>query len=210
MFIKVCGITSLGDALHAIERGASALGFVMWPDSPRYVTPAQVRAIIDGLPAPTTTVGVFVDETADDIRRAARASGVTTVQLNDDSLPAAMKTVEHPVWKVVTLDSVERLAAAWQDDVTLLLDAHDPVRRGGTGVTVDWDRAGAIARRRRLILAGGLTPSNVAEAFERVRPYGVDVCSGVEAAPGVKDPWKVTDFISQARAAFEGSEHGDD
>jgi phosphoribosylanthranilate isomerase len=125
MFVKVCGITSLGDALHAIESGASALGFVMWARSPRYVTPAQARAIVDGLPAATTTVGVFVDETADDIRRAAKASGITTVQLNDDSLPAAMNSLDHPVWKVVTLASVERLAAAWQDDVTLLLDAHE-------------------------------------------------------------------------------------
>jgi phosphoribosylanthranilate isomerase len=209
MFVKVCGITSLGDALHAIESGASALGFVMWARIPRYVTPAQARAIVDGLPAATTTVGVFVDETADDIRRAAKASGITTVQLNDDSLPAAMNSLDHPVWKVVTLASVERLAAAWQDDVTLLLDAHDPVRRGGTGVTVDWSRAATIARSRRLILAGGLTPATVAEAIERVRPYGVDVSSGVESAPGVKDPWKVADFVSQARAAFEGEGHGD-
>jgi phosphoribosylanthranilate isomerase len=209
MFIKICGITRLEDARHAIESGATALGFVMWPKSPRYVTPAQVRAIVDALPARATTIGLFVDERSADIRRASDASGIGMVQLNDESLPDAMQGLDRPVLKVVTLANVERLAMAWPEDVTLLLDAHDPVKRGGTGQTVDWDRAGEIARRRRLVLAGGLTPSNVAEAIERVRPYGVDVASGVEASPGIKDPWKVADFLSQARAAFEGEAHGD-
>jgi phosphoribosylanthranilate isomerase len=209
MFVKVCGITRLDDARQALASGASALGFVLWPKSPRYVTPQQVRAIVDGLPAGTMTVGVFVDETAEHIRSVAAASGVSTVQLNDESEPGAMATLDRPVLKVVTLANVDRLAPRWPADVTLLLDAHDPVRRGGTGVTVDWSRAAGIARSRRLILAGGLTPANVAEAIERVRPYGVDVASGVESAPGVKDPWKVADFVSQARAAFEGEAHGD-
>jgi phosphoribosylanthranilate isomerase len=155
------------------------------------------------------TVGVFVDETADQINRIVAASGISTVQLNDESDPAAMVALDRPVLKVVTLANVERLAPRWPADVTLLLDAHDPVRRGGTGMTVDWVRAAAIARSRRLILAGGLGPANVAEAIERVRPYGVDVSSGVESRPGVKDPWKVADFVSQARAAFEGEGHGD-
>lgn len=209
MFVKVCGITRLDDARRALESGASALGFVMWPKSPRYVTPEQVRAIVDVLPPDTMTVGVFVDETAEQITRVLAASGLSTAQLNDESEPAAMMAIDRPVLKVVTLENVDRLAPRWPAEVTLLLDAHDPVRRGGTGVTVDWRRAGAIARSRRLILAGGLTPANVAEAIERVRPYGVDVSSGVESAPGVKDPWKVADFVAQARAAFEGEGHGD-
>jgi phosphoribosylanthranilate isomerase len=209
MFVKVCGITRLDDARQALESGASALGFVLWPKSPRYVAPEEVRAIVDNLPAGTMTVGVFVDETADQINRIVAASGISTVQLNDESDPAAMVALDRPVLKVVTLANVERLAPRWPADVTLLLDAHDPVRRGGTGMTVDWVRAAAIARSRRLILAGGLGPANVAEAIERVRPYGVDVSSGVESSPGVKDPWKVADFVSQARAAFEGEGHGD-
>lgn len=209
MFVKICGITRLEDARQALDSGATALGFVLWPKSPRYVAPERVRAIVDGLPAGTTTVGVFVDEAAADIRRAAEASGISAVQLNDESDAEAMRSVDRPVLKAVTLANVERLASRWPLDVPLLLDAHDPVRRGGTGMTVDWDRAADIARRRRLILAGGLTPRNVAEAIERVRPFGVDVSSGVEAAPGVKDPWKVADFVAQARAAFEGEAHGD-
>lgn len=209
MFVKICGITRLDDARQALGSGASALGFVMWPRSPRYVTPEQVRTMVDGLPAGTMTVGVFVDETVEHIRRVVERSGLSTVQLNDESVPAAMTTLGLPVLKVVTLTNVDRLASEWPAEVTLLLDAHDPVRRGGTGLTVDWQRAGDIARSRRLILAGGLTPANVAEAIDRVRPYGVDVSSGVESAPGVKDPWKVADFVSQARAAFEGDRHGD-
>lgn len=199
MFVKICGITRIEDAVQAVESGASALGFVMWPKSPRYVTPAQVRAIVDELPRGTTTVGVFVDETVDGIRRVVEASGLGTAQLNDESRPEQMQGLGVPVVKVVTLANVEHLAAAWPADVTLLLDAHDPVRRGGTGMTVDWGRAGAIARQRRLILAGGLTPGNVADAVAEVRPYGVDVSSGVEASPGVKDHGKVYAFIAKAR-----------
>src|SRR5687768_8706957 len=102
MFVKICGITRLDDARQALESGASALGFVLWPKSPRAVTPAQVRAIVDSLPAWTMTVGVFVDETAELIRQVVAASGISTVQLNDESDPAAMATLERPVLKVVT------------------------------------------------------------------------------------------------------------
>lgn len=199
MFIKICGITRLEDARLALESGASAIGFVMWRESPRYVTPEQVRAIVDRLPTGATTVGVFVDETAGQIQRVVDATGITMVQLNDESLPADMRVLDRPVLKVVTLANAARLAAEWPEDVTLLLDAHDPVKRGGTGVTVDWDAAAALAARRRLVMAGGLAPGNIAEAIARVRPYGVDVSSGVEESPGVKDPGKVMDFIAKAR-----------
>lgn len=203
MFVKVCGITRLEDAAHAVGRGASAIGFVLWPRSPRYVTPQQVRAIVDQLPAGTQTIGVFVDEPVDGVRRAADIAGLSAVQLNDAALPADAGRIGVPVFKVVTLADADQVAAVWPEDVTLLLDAHDPVRRGGTGKTVDWDAAAAIARRRRLVLAGGLTPANVGEAIARVRPFGVDVASGVEASPGVKDAEKVTQFLASARRAFE-------
>lgn len=199
MFVKICGITSLEDARHALASDASALGFVLWPHSPRYVTPEHARTIIDRLPAGTQTIGVFVDEPVDAVRHVVEIAGLSAVQLNDASPPIAVRRIGVPVFKVVTLADVEAVMAEWPDEVTLLLDAHDPVRRGGTGKTVDWDAAAAIARRRRLLLAGGLTPANVAEAIARVQPYGVDVCSGVEASPRIKDPAKVKEFVQRAR-----------
>jgi phosphoribosylanthranilate isomerase len=204
MFLKVCCITRVEDALQAVASGASALGFIFWPRSPRYITPERVRQIVSALPADVATVGVFVDADGDDIRRTAERSGINTVQLNDESTPDVMTRIGLPVLRAVTLPSSERVAAEWPEDVTLLLDAHDPVRRGGTGMTVDWQQAADLARRRRLVLAGGLRPSNVAEAIAVVRPYGVDVCSGVESAPGVKDHDKVAQFLANARSALQG------
>ena len=204
MFVKVCCITRVEDALQAVESGASALGFIFWPRSPRYITPERVRQIVSALPAGVATVGVFVDTDGDDIRRTAEASGINTVQLNDDSAPDVMTKIGLPVLRAVTLPDSDRVVAEWPEDVTLLLDAHDPVRRGGTGMTVDWQQAAELARRRRLVLAGGLRPSNVAEAIAVVRPYGVDVCSGVESTPGVKDHDKVAQFLANARGALQG------
>ena len=204
MFLKVCCITRVEDALHAVASGASALGFIFWPRSPRYITPERVRQIVSALPADVATVGVFVDTDGDDIRRTAERSGINTVQLNDESTPDVMTRIGLPVLRAVTLPSSERVVAEWPEDVTLLLDAHDPVRRGGTGMTVDWQQAADLARRRRVVLAGGLRPSNVAEAIAVVRPYGVDVCSGVESAPGVKDHDKVAHFLANARSALQG------
>lgn len=210
MFVKVCCITRVEDAQQAVESGASALGFIFWPRSPRYVTPQQVRDIVAAIPTGVATVGVFVDADADDIRRAADISGINTVQLNDESTPDVVARIGLPVLRAVTLAGSERVVAEWPADVTLLLDAHDPVRRGGTGMTVDWQQAANLARRRRLVLAGGLRPSNVAEAIAIVRPYGVDVCSGVESAPGVKDGGKIAAFMANARAAFARAERGED
>jgi phosphoribosylanthranilate isomerase len=202
MLIKICGITRLEDALHAVECGADALGFVIWPSSPRYITPERAAAIIDALPDAVTTVGVFIDEPVDRLVLLARVAGVDVVQINSSAPRRAFDGVGRDVWRVITLGTAEDAMDDRQHEV-LLLDAHDPVKRGGTGRTVDWTQAAAIARRRRLVLAGGLTPANVAGAIEQVRPFGVDVASGVEVSPGVKDPQKVQAFLSNARAAFE-------
>jgi phosphoribosylanthranilate isomerase len=202
MFAKICGITRLPDALHAVANGATALGFVFWPRSPRWVTADQARTIIVGLPPGVMTVGLFVDETPDAIRGTVERAGLTAVQLNDRLPPSTACALAPSVFKVVTLGTAAQAAEDWPESVTLLLDAHDPVKRGGTGKTVNWQRAAAIAAQRRLVLAGGLTPANVAEAIEIVRPFGVDVASGVESSPGVKDLDKVTKFLSNARAAF--------
>jgi phosphoribosylanthranilate isomerase len=202
--VKICGITRTEDAVHAVAHGATALGFILWPRSPRCVTPRQVREIVTELPPGVMTVGVFVDEAEDEICRAADVSGLTAVQLNDSGSAAVAGRIGRPVFKVVTLETAASVAAEWPPEVTLLLDAHDPVRRGGTGQTVDWDRAAEIARLRKMVLAGGLTPHNVCDAVARVRPFGVDVCSGVEAAPGVKSHEKVAQFLTNARRAFGG------
>jgi phosphoribosylanthranilate isomerase len=203
MFVKVCGITRLTDALHAVQHGATALGFVFWPASPRFVPPERARDIVAELPSAVMTVGVFVNESIDGIRSAVAAAGVTAVQLHGDEPPAYADALAWPVLRSVTLDDAAEAAAAWAAGTTLLLDTADPLRRGGTGRTVDWARAAAVARSApRVVLAGGLRPANVAEAIEVVRPFGVDVSSGVEESPGVKDFEKVAQFLANARTAF--------
>jgi phosphoribosylanthranilate isomerase len=203
VFLKVCGITRLTDALHAAEHGATALGFVFWPRSPRVVSPDRAAEIIAELPATLMTVGVFVNESIEGIRNVVAQTGITAVQLHGDEPPAYADAIEWPLLRSVTIDDAADACAGWPVDTTLLLDASDRERRGGTGERVDWTRAAALARDRRVVLAGGLTAANVAEAVATVRPYGVDVSSGVEATPGVKDFDKVTQFLANARSAFQ-------
>ena len=202
MFLKICGIRNLDDASHAVEQGATALGFVLWPRSPRYVAPDAVARIVAQLPATITTVGVFVNESSDEIARTMERTNLTAVQLHGDEPASYAQELAWPILKSVTLATAGEVAAAWSDDTTLLLDAADIERRGGTGQQVDWAAAAALARTRRLVLAGGLTPANVADAIAAVRPYGVDVSSGVEDAPGVKNRDKVARFLAAARTAM--------
>jgi len=202
MFIKVCGLTREADAVHAAEAGATALGFVFWPQSPRYVSPATAKAIVASLPRGISTVGVFVNETPDGIRAVIGETGVGMVQLHGDERPREAASLGYPLLKACHLDEADAAVNAWPREVVLLVDARDPVRRGGTGRQVDWALAAALGRRRRIVLAGGLTAENVAEAIRVVGPYGVDVSSGVELAPGVKDAAQVARFVAQARSAF--------
>jgi phosphoribosylanthranilate isomerase len=209
VFIKICGITRLTDALHATQHGATALGFVFWPKSPRYLAPARAAEIIGELPSHVLTIGVFVNETVDGIRDVVARTGITSVQLHGDEPPAYRAALSWPVLRSVTVSDAASVVSAWRDDTLLLLDAADPVRRGGTGGLVDWQHAAQVAQRRRVVLAGGLTPDNVGEAIATVRPYGVDVSSGVEQSPGVKDLDKVARFVANARSAFEDQQnHG--
>ena len=203
MFVKVCGITRLTDALHAVEQGATALGFVLWPKSPRAITAERAAEIVAELPSHVMSVGVFVNESIDAIRTTAEHVGLTAVQLHGDEPPAYADALEWPVFRAVSVGEVGLAADAWAPDTALLVDNIDPVRRGGTGTAVDWSQAAGIAKTRRVVLAGGLTPENVAIAIRAVHPFGVDVSSGVESAPGVKDFDKVAQFISNARLAFE-------
>lgn len=204
MIAKICGITRLADAMHAVEHGATAVGFVFWPESPRHVAPEVAAKIIEALPDSVTPVGVFVNQTADDIRRIAAAARIKTIQLHGDETPADAAALEWPVWRALSLHGANGSLAEWPSETMILLDAHDPVRRGGTGRLLDWQAAAILARRRPIVLAGGLTPANVDEAIRTVRPAGVDVSTGVEAAPGVKDHEKVSLFLEHARAAFNG------
>jgi phosphoribosylanthranilate isomerase len=204
MFVKVCGITRLADAAHAVGEGATAVGFLFWRQSPRWVAPERAAEIVAALPSNVMKVGVFVNEPADVVRGTAAVAGITCVQLHGDEPADYAKTIGLPVLRSVTLDEFEGMHREWPDETTFLLDAADPVRRGGTGGMVDWTRAAECARRRRVVLAGGLTPANVADAVARVRPFGVDVSSGVEEAPGVKDVEKLTRFLAAARDAYSG------
>jgi phosphoribosylanthranilate isomerase len=192
VFIKICGITRLEDAQAAVTAGANALGFVFWPKSPRYVEPSRARTIVATLAPAITPVGVFVDQPADEVNAIAAAVGLGAVQLHGAEDDVYVRTMTRPVLKAVAVRPGEAPAVdGWPNDVTVLLDVHDPVKKGGTGRTIDWTAAAAIASRRKVILAGGLTPENVGEAIARVRPYGIDVSSGVESAPGVKDHGRI-------------------
>lgn len=196
--IKICGITRLEDAQAAAALGASYVGFVLWPDSPRAATLDIVSRIVPALPQSVTPVGVFVDPSAEDVREA-EATGIRMAQIHS-ATPAFLRGVTIPVVRAVHL-AVDRDDGVEPDiaDELVLLDAHDPVKRGGTGKAVDWRRAARIARTRRVILAGGLTPDNVRDAIALVRPYAVDVASGVETRPGIKDHDRLKAFFAAVK-----------
>jgi len=188
MIVKICGITRPQDAERAVALGAAAIGFIFWPSSPRRIGLEAARSIGRLVPASVLKVGVFVDAPAQELARTVDEAGLDAVQLHGSESPALVRGLEARVIKAVALGSPDADAqiAQWTG-TTLLLDAHDPVRHGGTGRVVDWDRAAGLASRHEVILAGGLNPENVAEAVRRVRPAGIDVSSGVEQTPGVKD-----------------------
>ena len=196
--VKVCGISRSEDAALAVALGASAIGFVFWPDSPRYVDPMRAREIVDALPDGVLVVGVFVDQPVSAVVEIADSVALDAIQLHGNESVSDFAGVRQRVIKAVPVGesfdpaTVDALPA----DVTLLLDAHDPIRRGGTGRTIDWTIAAAVAARRDTILSGGLNAGNVADAIARVRPRMIDVSSGVEAAPGHKDPGKLREFFA--------------
>jgi phosphoribosylanthranilate isomerase len=205
LFVKICGMTRLPDALHAVDHGADALGFVFWPQSPRYISPERAAVIIAALPTGVSAVGVFVNETVDEITRVAAETGISAIQLHGDEPPSYADALAWPVVRATTVEQIEEASSSWPAGTTFLMDTGDPVRRGGTGQTIDWQQAASAARVQRIVLAGGLTPDNVAEAVAAVRPFGVDVSSGVEDAPGVKNGDKVARFLASARSA--GDQH---
>lgn len=198
--VKICGITNLEDAHHAVDCGADALGFIFYPGSPRFIDPDRARCIIAELPPLMTTVGLFVNEPPVRIREIADFCGLNVIQLHGDELPDQCSHPPYRVVKAVRLETGMTAESMPKYPVSaLLLDASVPGQYGGTGQLCDWETAAGFAAQQRIILAGGLKPGNVAEAVQRVRPYGVDVSSGVEASPGRKDPEKVAQFIRMAK-----------
>ena len=200
MFVKVCGITRLEDAGAAVAAGARAVGFVFWPESPRFIDPYRAKAIAAKLPAFVTAVGLFVNQPLEYVTGVASLVRLGAVQLHGDESVAFAESIRHPVIRALTLgDRIEE----WPARTRVLLDAHDPARRGGTGQTIDWNAAAAVASARPILLAGGLTPENVAAAVSRVRPFGIDVSSGVERSPGIKDHHKIQALFEALHATSD-------
>lgn len=201
--VKICGITRAEDAALAVALGADALGFVFWARSPRAIAPADARALHAGLPSFVSRVGVFVDASPADVADVVRLARLDVVQLHGDEPPSAYAASGARVMKVATLAdpaAIDRVAA-WPPEVMPLVDAIDPVQRGGTGKTADWTAAARLSARRSIVLAGGLTAGNVATAVAAVQPWAVDVSSGVEDAPGRKSAAKLREFF----AALDGA-----
>ena len=201
--VKICGITNTADAAAAVDLGADALGFVFFRESPRYVPPQEAAAIIKRLPSFIPAVGVFVDETVERIEETASISGIDLVQLHGDEPPERCG-LSRRVIKVIRVKSLDSLSPLnrFQDRVTaFLLDTYTPDALGGTGRIFNWDIAVEAKQFGRIVLAGGLTQDNVAEAVRHVRPYAVDVSSGVELSKGKKDHTKIGLFIERAKSA---------
>ena len=196
LFVKICGITRAQDAELAAGLGASALGFVFWPNSPRCVSTETARAIAANVPANVLKVGVFVDQPVEEVARIMDEVGLDVAQLHGHESPEYCRELKRTIFKSVAIASNGSTNIDdFDSDVVLLVDAHDPARFGGTGKTVNWDSAREIAVTRRTILAGGLNAANIKLAVRSVRPYGVDVSSGVESSPGIKDPNRLRTFF---------------
>ncbi len=201
--VKICGITRAEDALAAVDAGADALGFMFVEASPRCVTPEQAAGILRELPPFVARVGVFVNPSAHKVRAAIAETGIDTLQFHGEETPAFCRQFGLRVIKAFRVRDAESLKPLSDfRSETWLLDSFVAGKHGGTGAVFNWDLAAqAVKQGGRVILAGGLTPENAADAVRRVRPYALDVSSGVELAPGRKDTAKVRAFIAAARAA---------
>lgn len=197
--VKICGVTRLEDALAAAELGADALGFNFWSQSKRHISPRAAREIIDALPPLVTTVGVFVNPTASEVQHAIDVAAIRIVQLHGDETPRFCARVERPVIKALRIESRSSLKAARAFDVSGFLFDTPSSGFGGSGRAFDWTLLRGAPKDRPSFVAGGLTAANVAAAIRACHPYGVDVASGVESAPGVKDQRKMKRFIETAK-----------
>jgi len=208
--VKVCGLTRLEDVLLGVELGVDAFGFNFVEDSPRRITPAQARDLCAAVPPFTSRVGVFADQLPRVMEATALLAGLTCLQLHGDEPPESCRSIALPWYKAhrVGPDFVPESVSRYRSS-TCLLDAHVPGRQGGTGTTFDWTVARLTSAYARVIVAGGLTPVNVGDAIAAARPYGIDVSSGVESAPGKKDRRLLSAFMKRVReAAMNVEENG--
>jgi len=203
-FIKICGITNLDDALAAVDAGADALGFNFYKPSPRYITTDAARAIIDELPESILTVGVFVNEPSpESAETRAREAGITAIQLHGDESPDYCRqlTPRFVIKALAAGADFDTQRANDYDVEAILLDTKDEALRGGTGRTFDWSIAQRVRRTvPKLFLAGGLSLQNIEDALISVDPYGVDACSALEKAPGLKDHERMRVFVKKIRS----------
>lgn len=206
IWIKICGLRRPEDVAVALQAGADALGFNFWTGTQRYISPAEAAPLIQSVPAGVLTVGVFVDAPVEHMLEVAAATGIRAIQLHGAEPPGAVEALAaYRTIKALRigehLDPAQLRAYAKAD--VILLDRAVSGMAGGTGQRFDWSLAVEAKHYATILLAGGLNPGNVAEAIRQVRPWGVDVASGVETAPGVKDARLVREFIARARSAAE-------
>jgi phosphoribosylanthranilate isomerase len=201
LYVKICGVTTLSDAQAAAEAGADAVGFNLWSGSKRYIALDEVRQIVAHLPPALTRVGVFVNPTEEEVQAALDSGAIAVAQLHGNEPPQFCERFAGRYWKAVRLGSADSIVALDRYGGDLVVVDADAPGWGGSGRRIAVPIAAAAARRRHILLAGGLTPDNVAGAVRQIAPYGVDVATGVERAPGVKDPAKVAAFIRAARGA---------
>ena len=201
--VKICGLTRIEDVKAAVAHGADAIGFVFWPRSPRVVNVEQARQLARSVPHFVSRVGVFVDMPPADVAVIAADVGLDVIQLHGAERAEDYAGAGRRIVKSVSLTSDAEIAdvAAWPDNVLPIVDSHDDDLRGGTGRVANWARAASLARRRPIILAGGLTAANVGGATQDVGPWAVDVSSGVEERPGIKSHAKLAAFFDAVRAA---------
>jgi phosphoribosylanthranilate isomerase len=206
--VKICGLKRAEDAAVAVAAGAGALGFNFWKGTPRYIEPARAADIVADVPPSVLTVGVFVDEEPERVLEIAEQTGIMALQLHGSESPEYLERLgaylKIKVLKVSEEFEPEELLR-YSSASLFLLEGFVPGMVGGTGRTFDWSLAKQAKKYGKLILAGGLTPANVAEAVRRVQPWGVDVASGVESEPGRKDPRLIREFIQAAHAAEQQS-----
>jgi phosphoribosylanthranilate isomerase len=202
-FIKICGITNIDDARAAIDAGADALGFNFYPPSPRYISPEDARELIEQLPDSVLTVGVFVNEGMESLKNIAARAGIAAVQLHGDESPRYSRELaaSYEVIKVLAVagDFNPQVAQAYEVQA-IMLDTRHKTLRGGTGRAFDWSVASQVNQLvPKLFLAGGLSPENIEEAIELVRPFAVDACSALEDSPGRKNRQRMRAFVEKAR-----------
>lgn len=199
--VKICGMTNLKDVKVAVDGGVDAVGFIFYKKSPRSVTMQAVREIVLELPPFVDSVGVFVNETAEQINKIADHCKLDRVQLHGDESPAFCKKIRRRVIKAIRVKDIQSLKKLSDYPVSsFLLDTFSEDQYGGTGKVFDWNLAYSAKKYGPIILAGGLTPINVHQAIQRIQPYGVDVCSGVESQPGIKDHKKMKAFLKNVKA----------